>query len=93
MLPNPNPTNIDVPAPDKELLTELKHLPKAFSAAENLPKTSLLPHLDEKLEPWALLLFKLIIGEVDDPLYVLVEAGTNGLINAELLKPSGHLSS
>ena len=82
-----------VSAPDKKFLTKLKHLPKAFSAAENLPKTSLLPNLDEKLEPWPLLFLKLIISKVDDSLYVLIEASPDGLINAELLKPSCHLSS
>ena len=82
-----------VSAPDKKFLTELKHLPEAFSATENLAKTSFLPNLDKKLEPWPLLLLKLIISKVDDPLYVLVEASTNGLVNAELLKPSCNLSS
>ena len=84
---------INVSAPDEQLFTELKHFPEAFTAAENLPETSFLPDLYEKLEPRSLLFLKLIIGKVDDPLDIFIEASPNGLVDAELLKPSSHLSS
>ena len=79
--------------PDKQLLTELKHLSEALAPTEDLSKTSFLIDVREEFKPRPLLLLELIVGKVDDPLDVLVEAGPDILVHAILLKPSGHLSS
>ena len=80
-------------SPQKELFAELEHLSEAFPTAKDLTKTSFLPDLCEKLEPRSLLLFKLIVCEINDPLDVLVEASSDRLVDGELLQPGSHLGA
>ena len=79
--------------PDKQLLTELKHLSEALAPTKDLSKTRFLIDVREEFKPRPLLLLELIVGKVDDPLDVLVEASSDRLVDGELLQPGSHLGA